>query len=105
MNPLIYGYIRVWPDMSDEQAAQIRRELSEYAEHEGFTVAEIFVERPYARSSAFNGLIEAVQRADIKNIVVPDLSHFCYFHDLGKAMKAVIEHHVGAHVWVMNREP
>ena len=101
MRPLIYGYLRVWTDTTAQDAARTQRELTDYAEREGFTVAEIFVERPYLPVPAFSGLIQAIARTETKDIVIPDLSHFCPFHDLGAAMKAILEHVAGARVWVI----
>jgi len=54
VRPLIYGYLRVWTDTSEEDAARTEAELIGYAQREGFTVAEIFVERPYLPVPAFN---------------------------------------------------
>jgi len=101
VRPLIYGYLRVWSDTSEEDAACTERELTDYAEREGFTVAEIFIERPYLPVPAFNGLIQAIGHTQIKDIVIPDLSHFCPFHGLGETMKAIIEHIAGARVWTI----
>jgi len=101
VKPLIYGYLRVWSDTSDQDAARIERELTDYAEREGFMVAEIFIERPYLPVPAFTGLIHAIGSTETKDIVIPDLSHFCPFHGLGEAMKAILEHVAGARVWVI----
>ncbi len=46
MTPLIYGYLRVRSDTSEEDAARIHRELNEYAEREGFTGARVWAIRP-----------------------------------------------------------
>ena len=61
VRPLIYGYLRVWTDTCEQEAA----------------------------------------RTETKDIVIPDLSHFCPFHDLGETMKAIIEHIAGARVWTI----
>jgi len=101
VKPLIYGYLRVWTDTTEQDAARTERALIDYAHREGFTVAEIFVERPYLPVPAFTGLIQAIERTETKDIVIPDLSHFCPFHGLGEARKAIIEHVAGARVWVI----
>jgi len=101
VKPLIYGYLRVWTDTSEEEAAAAEAELTDYAQREGFSVAEIFVERPYLPVPALNGLIQAIERTETKDIVIPDLSHFCPFHGLGESMKAILEHVAGARVWVI----
>ena len=101
MRPLIYGYLRVWTDTSEQDAARTERELIDYAQREGFAVPEIFVERPYLPVPAFTGLIQAMARTETKDIVIPDLSHFCPFHGLGETMKAIIEHVAGGRVWVI----
>ena len=99
VRPLIYGYLRVWTDTCEQDAARTERELTDYAQREGFTVAEIFIERPYLPVPAFTGLIQAIARTETKDIVIPDLSHFCPFHGLGETMKAILEHVAGARVW------
>lgn len=81
VKPLIYGYLWMWTDTSDEDAARTERKLTDYAEREGFTVAEVFVERAYLPVAAFNGLLEALARTETKDIVVPDLSHFSPYTD------------------------
>jgi len=43
----------------------------------------------------------AIGSTETKDIVIPDLSHFCPFHGLGEAMKAILEHVAGARVWVI----
>ncbi len=101
MRPLICGYLRIWTDTSEDVAARTERELIDFAEREGFTAVEIFVERPYLPVTAFDGLIQGITRTETKDIVVPDLSHFCPYHGLGKAMKAILEHVGGARVWVI----
>jgi len=101
VRPLIYGYLRIWTDTSEDEAARTERELIDFAERERFTVAEIFVERPYLPVTAFDGLIQAISRTETKDIVVPDLSHFCPYHGLGETMKAILEHIAGARVWVI----
>jgi len=101
VKPLIYGYLRVWTDTTEQDAARTQRELTTYAEREGFTVAEIFIERPNLPVPAFTGLIQAIARTETKDIVVPDLSHFCPYHELGETMKAIIEHVAGARVWTI----
>jgi len=101
VKPLIYGYLRVWTDTSEQDAARTEGALIAYAEREGFTVAEIFVERPYLPVRAFTGLIQAIRHTETKDIVIPDLTHFCPFHDLGETMKAIIEHIAGARVWTI----
>ena len=101
MKPLIYGYLRVWTDTPDDEAARTQHELTDYAQLEGFTLAEIFIERPYLPVPAFSGLIQAIQRTETKDIVVPDLSHFCPYNAPGDAMKAILEHVADARVWVI----
>ena len=98
---MIYGYLRVWTDTTEQDAARTERELTDYAEREGFTVAEVFVERPYLPVPAFSGLIQAIARTETKDIVIPNLTHFCPYHELGETMKAILEHIAGARVWTI----
>lgn len=96
MRPLIYGYLRACMNTPDDDiAAGTRCELTDYAEREGFTLAEIFLEHPDLPDAAFNGLRQAIGRTQTKDILVPDPSHF------GTARKALIEQQTGARVWMI----
>ncbi|MBA3339298.1 MAG: hypothetical protein H0T54_06080 [Geodermatophilaceae bacterium] len=75
VQPLIYGYLRPRSDTPEKDAARAQQELTNYAEREGFTVAENFLEARDLPGAAFNGLIHAITRTETKDIVVPDLSH------------------------------
>jgi DNA invertase Pin-like site-specific DNA recombinase len=102
MRPAIYGYMRVVSsEEQEDEAQQIRRELAKYAEHEGFTLDQVFTENIRCQEPAFYTMIEALKRHDVKDIIVPSLWHFARLPGLQDAMRQHIEQETGAHIWVI----
>jgi hypothetical protein len=76
VRPLMYAYLRLRQGASEAENAEDRRELVAYAQREGFTVAEFFVERPWlSGTSALDVLVGTVARTGVRDIVVPSLNH------------------------------
>lgn len=98
MNPLIFGYMRVPDDMSDEEAKKTQDELNTYAENNGFQMATVFHEYVSGTQSAFTELVEAVQRAEAKHVVVPSYRELALNKSLQDAMLAHLSHATGAEV-------
>lgn len=102
MRPAIYGYMRVASDQGDlEETERIKRELSAYAEREGFTLEDVFTENVQCSESAFGTLLDAIKRSEVKNVIVPSLWHFARLPGLQNAMKYHIEQEIGASIWVV----
>nr|MBA3339220.1 hypothetical protein [Geodermatophilaceae bacterium] len=99
VQPLIYGYLRLRSDTPEDDVARARQELTNYAEREGFTVAEIFLEARDLPGAAFNGLTHAITRTETKDIVVCDPADVGAFHEQGTPMTSLLEV-AGARVWV-----
>jgi hypothetical protein len=105
MRPLIIGYLNPRPFTSDEEVARLKRELTSYADREGFSLADIYVEQVGSHASAFNALIDAVKRQDVQAVVVPALYHLARFPGLQLAMKELLERETGARVLVVYPSP
>ncbi|MFI5616878.1 recombinase family protein [Streptomyces sp. NPDC051567] len=98
MNPLIFGYMRVPDDMSDEEAKQKQDGLNAYAESNGFHLAAVFHEYVPGAQSAFAELVEVVKRAEAKHVVVPSYRELALNKSLQDAMLAHLSDATGAEV-------
>lgn len=102
MRPAIYGYMRVVSDdRSTDEAARITRDLSTHAEREGFALDQVFTENTRYSESAFYALLDAIQRTEVRNVIVPSLWHFARLPGLQEAMRQHIEWETGACIWVV----
>ncbi|ADD41699.1 recombinase family protein [Stackebrandtia nassauensis] len=105
MRPSIYGYMRIVARVSDpEEAERIRRELSEYAYREGFSLCDVFTEDSTCSESGFSAMLDALKESEVRDIIVPSLWHFARLPGLQEAMKHHVEHETGARIWVVQGE-
>lgn len=95
MNPLIFGYMRVPDDMSDEEAKQKQVALSTYAEKNGFHLAAVFYEYVPGAHAAFTELVAAVRHAEAKHVVVPSYRELALNRSLQNAMLTHLFHTTG----------
>ncbi|KOX37223.1 MULTISPECIES: recombinase family protein [unclassified Streptomyces] len=98
MKPLIFGYVRVPDDMSDDEAKQKQDDLNAYAEANGFQLATVFHEYVSGVRSAFTELVEAVERAGAKHVVVPSYRAPALSRSLQDAMLVHLSCATGAEV-------
>lgn len=98
MNPLIFGYMRVPDDMSDEEAKQKQDDLSAYAESNGFHLATVFYEYVPGAQYAFTELVAAVKCAEAKHVVVPSYRELALNRSLQDAMLTHLSYATGAEV-------
>ncbi|MER0445989.1 recombinase family protein [Streptomyces sp. NPDC051644] len=102
MRPVIYGYMRLTAtDVEGDESERVRRQLATYAEREGFTLDQVFTEHISANESAFQAMLDAIRRTDVKNVIVPSLWHFARLPGLQNAMREHIEQETGARLWVV----
>lgn len=102
MRPSICGYVRlVVGSDSPNESERIKAELSAFAEREGFSLDEVFIESFGARDTAFDVLIERLKSSDIRNVLVPSLWHFARVPGLQEAMQQHIQRETGAQIWVV----
>lgn len=104
MGPPIYGYMRIATD-SDYQAeaARATAELKAFAEQEGFSLKDVFIEHPGAKDLAFDVLLDRLKSSEIRNVLVPSLWHFARLPGLQEAMQQHIQRETGARLWVVQR--
>jgi len=101
VRPLVFGYLRTQPGVTDGLVAWMRGDLADYAEREGFALAGVFVEHADGGSSALMALIDALNRHEAQAIVVPALQHFSLDPADGHALRLLVERETGAPVLVM----
>jgi hypothetical protein len=78
-----------------------RKALGEYAEREGYVMAEVFTERDESGSSAFASLMDALYLSEQPIVIVPSMCHFAHLPRLQSALKERIEQETGAVVIVI----
>lgn len=102
MKPVIYGYMRVVGSSDhDDESERVKRELTAYAEREGFRLDQVFTENTNCAEPAFYTMIEALKRYHVKHLIVPSLWHFARLPGLQDAMRRHIEEETGARLWVV----
>lgn len=102
MRPLLFGYVCFGERSSDRNIDLTRKEMLSFANREGFTMADVFVERHSAGTSAFASLVDALQSTEDRNVLVPTLAHFAVLPGLQRAMKRLLEREVQARVMVIH---
>jgi DNA invertase Pin-like site-specific DNA recombinase len=90
VKPLMYGYMRVDGDESDDGIRHTERQLRALAEAKGYCFAGLFHEYD-ASQSAFAELIEELKRAEAHHVVVPSLRHLADHHLLRSIMLTQLE--------------
>jgi nucleoside permease NupC len=90
--------------MSDTELAYMKERLANFAELEGFTLRNIYVEQVETAPAAFEALIEAANRYEVTAVVIPGMAHFSVL-GAPASMKNKLEHHTGARVMVANSPP
>ncbi|KWX01748.1 hypothetical protein LI90_2780 [Carbonactinospora thermoautotrophica] len=105
VRPLIVGYLRVSTHTTAEQADRMRREIAEFADREGFTLLEIFMEMETTATSAFAALVDALQCTEARTVVVPAMHHLGRLPGVRLALKELLERQIGAQVLVMHPNP
>jgi hypothetical protein len=97
-----FGYMRIGPGIPEGRTEQDPRKLLwEYAEREGYVLAEVFTERQESGSSAFASLMDALYLLERPIVIVPSMCHFAHLPGLQSALKERIEQETGAVVVVI----
>lgn len=84
--PLVFGYMRVLDDMTDEEAKQKQDGMTAYAEANGYQLAMIFHEYVLGGQSAFTDLVETVKRVEARHVIVPSYRELALTRPLQDAM-------------------
>ncbi|MCX4742771.1 recombinase family protein [Streptomyces antibioticus] len=96
--PLLFGYMRVPDDMTDEEVQQKQNDMTRYAEVEGFTLATVFHEFVNGGINVFSEMAEAVQRAEARHVIVPSYRDLAITRPLQDAMALHLEQTAGAEI-------
>ncbi|MFJ6984471.1 MULTISPECIES: recombinase family protein [unclassified Streptomyces] len=98
MKPLIFGYMRVPDDMTDEEVRRKQDDMTLYAEVEGFTLATVFYEFMDGAINVFSEMAEAVKRAEAGHVIVPAYRDLALTRPLQEAMALHLEQKAGARI-------
>jgi len=93
--PLLYGYIRAYLLTSHNELNGVKRRLAEFADGESYPLANIYVKQAHMVPAAFQALVDAARRHDVRTVVVPDVQHLKV---LSPGMSEHLEHYAGARV-------
>lgn len=104
LSPLTFAYVRAHLLMSETELSDLKKDLAAFARTEGFTLRTIYVEQVESVPAAFQALMEAVRREDVKTVLVPSLHHLAVVGE-PLAMKEHLEHHTSAKVLVARYAP
>lgn len=99
VRPLIYGYVRTLPELPVHAITRLHQELTDFAEREGFALAEVFVEHRWLQTTAWDALVMSCNQHDVRNVVVPDYRHLHSLPGLSFVMQRVIEDVIDGRVW------
>ncbi|MGC5344129.1 recombinase family protein [Streptomyces sp. DT24] len=86
MTPLIFGYMRVNDDMSDEEAARKQDAMSAYAEANGFQLAVVFHEYVSGAQTVFTEMVDVVRQARARHVIVTSYRELALNRSLQDAM-------------------
>ncbi|GIH21263.1 recombinase family protein [Rugosimonospora africana] len=98
------GYLRTAADLQSDDVAVLHRQVATFAEHEGYTLGEVFVEVEASGSSAFAALINAALEQHAAAVVVPTLEHFGRLPGVRAAVQGLLESRTGVRVLVLTGE-
>jgi hypothetical protein len=105
VRPLIFGYLRFNRVVSAARVADMHRQMADYAEREGFALAEVYVDRHDSNDAGFAGLVDALEREVTAQVLVPALDRRAEFAALQHRMRAILERRTGARVLIMHPAP
>jgi len=98
--PLLLGYLRRDLLVVDSQVTELKREMADFAQAEGFAMGHTYVEKPESWPAAFEALIESVNRYQVTAVVLPGLLHFTGL-GLPTGIRDSFERATGARVLVL----
>jgi hypothetical protein len=103
--PLLFGYLRLRITDASERAPRARRLLAEFADREGYTLAEVYVEADENRPcSALSELIHAVRRWDGAAIAVPELGDLGSNEDVRRELRTRLRRETGVPLLVLRHD-
>lgn len=73
--PVVLGYVRKYPGMSDREAGELQIRLAAVARHHGRTLGTVHVEELPTDPQAFEGLLASLQKLSAPAVIVPSKAH------------------------------
>lgn len=98
-NEPIYGYIRALPELDVEEVLILSGTLLRWCWDNNFQLVDVFVERRWLHTVAWDALVMNCNRNDVRNVVVPDYRHLHTLPALSFAMQTVIQEVIQGRVW------
>lgn len=95
------GYLRALPGIDMADVVRLSGGMARFAEHQGFTLAEVFIEKEPARTTALAAMTQYCQRHDIRNVVVPTSEHLNTLPVLADLSKELLQEEIGGQVWIV----
>ncbi|WP_343972741.1 hypothetical protein [Kribbella koreensis] len=99
--PLLLGYIRRELIATAGDVQKIERQMSSFAEAEGFSMGFVFVDEPAIWPAVFEVMTDAVRRHNITAVVLPSPLHFAVL-GASNDIKGTFERATGARVLLLN---
>ncbi|MEV0845101.1 recombinase family protein [Streptomyces sp. NPDC049954] len=104
MNPVIFGYMRVPDDLSDEAARRTQEVMKAYAEAHGLHLMTVFHEYVSGGQAAFTDLVEAVGLAGVRQVLVPSYRELALNRSLQDAMALHLSSATGARILAVEED-
>ncbi|MFJ8787369.1 hypothetical protein [Streptomyces sp. NPDC102476] len=103
MNPKqrALGYVRALPGIDMGDVVRLSGDMARFAEHEGFTLAEVFIEKEPGHTTALGALTRYCQRHGIRNVMVPTSEHLNALPVLAALAKELLQGEIGGQVWIV----
>jgi len=102
--PLMFGYLRVSELAPGLTPADIWPVFHEYAEREGYALAEVYVEQDGTAPVAFGGLLDAVKQHGARAVAVPTLEHLAVLSKRSRpTLDGLVRRATGAQVLTMDQ--
>lgn len=102
MRPLIYGYMRVTDDTSDELLDAAEEQMRLFAAAEGYCYVITFFDHQRGSFAEFTEMLNELNRAGSRHVVVPCLGHLSAHRILRGHLVAQLAAKAGAYVHEAN---
>ncbi|MGW8451130.1 hypothetical protein ACWGLO_06480 [Streptomyces niveus] len=97
--PLIYGYVRALPGLSDRDIERLRRDIAAFARREGFAMPDVFTEHTWTRVTAWEALVAACRWTRVRHVVVPSWQHLNSQYSLSGTAQRTLQDAIRGQVW------
>ncbi|MFC9220090.1 hypothetical protein ACFT8W_04735 [Streptomyces hygroscopicus] len=95
------GYVRALPGIGMGDVVPLSSDMARFAEREGFTLAEVFIEKEPARTTALEAMTRYCQRHIIRNVMVPTTEHLNMLPVLADIARELLKEAIGGQVWIV----